>query len=64
MGQVSLVSMSGLRGEVRKQFWNKKGVLLVPNHKLPAVAYVDDRAVRFVDWEQSLNDIKGHSAKV
>jgi hypothetical protein len=41
-----------------KQFWNKKGVLLITNHKLPAVAYIDDRAVRFHDWAQTLADIK------
>ncbi len=45
-----------------KRFWNKKGVLLVTNHKLPAIAYIDDRAVRFVHWEQTLNDLKQMTA--
>lgn len=33
-------------------FWNVQGVLLVTRRKLPAVAYVDDRALRFTDWVQ------------
>jgi len=32
-------------------FWNHQEQILVTNRKLPAVAYIDDRAVRFVDWE-------------
>lgn len=36
----------------RHRFWNTTGLLLVTNRKLPAVAYVDDRAVRFRSWEQ------------
>jgi hypothetical protein len=31
-------------------FWNSQAVVLVTNRKLPAVAYLDDRAVRFTDW--------------
>lgn len=38
-------------------FWNDRGRLLVTNRKLPAVAYLDDRAVRFVDWGQALTDL-------
>ncbi|MFJ8054928.1 hypothetical protein [Streptomyces sp. NPDC096142] len=38
-------------------FWNQRGVLLVTNRKLPANAYLDDRAVRFVDWDQALADL-------
>lgn len=33
------------------RFWNKKNVVGITRKKLPAVAYVDDRAVRFDgDW--------------
>jgi hypothetical protein len=32
-------------------FWNHQDQILVTQRKLPAVAYIDDRAVRFVDWE-------------
>lgn len=35
-------------------FWNPRGQLLVTNRKLAAVAYLDDRAVRFTDWDQAL----------
>lgn len=35
-------------------FWNNREQLLVTNRKLPAVAYLDDRAVRFTDWPTAL----------
>lgn len=35
------------------------GMLLVTNRKLPAVAYVDDRAVRFESWNQTLATLIG-----
>ena len=38
------------------EFWNAKGVLLVANRKLPAIAYIDDRAVRFVSWDQVMGE--------
>ncbi|WP_416976671.1 hypothetical protein [Streptomyces sp. T028] len=38
-------------------FWNERGRLLVTNRKLAATAYLDDRAVRFVDWDQALADL-------
>jgi hypothetical protein len=31
-------------------FWNSQDQVLVTNRKLPAVAYVDDRAVLFANW--------------
>jgi hypothetical protein len=43
-----------------QKFWNTKGLLLVTRRKLPAVAYIDDRAIRFQDWEQAMADVKGH----
>lgn len=33
-----------------EQFWNTRGVLLITNHKFPAIAYLDDRAVVFRSW--------------
>jgi hypothetical protein len=42
----------------RCTFWNERGVLLVTNRKLPALAYLDDRAVRFEDWGQALEDLR------
>ncbi|WP_329368841.1 hypothetical protein OG896_24850 [Streptomyces sp. NBC_00669] len=38
-------------------FWDLRDQLLVTNRKLPARAYLDDRAVRFTDWHQALRDI-------
>jgi hypothetical protein len=40
-------------------FWNHRGQLLVTNRKLPAVAYLDDRAIRFESWSQALVSIGG-----
>lgn len=41
----------------RKPFWDRRGLILVTNRKLAAVAYIDDRAVRFEDWPQALRDV-------
>jgi hypothetical protein len=39
----------------RCTFWNDTtGLLLVTDRKLPATAYLDDRAVRFTDWDHAL----------
>jgi hypothetical protein len=35
-------------------FWNDQHVLLVANRKLAALAYIDDRGVRFESWSQVL----------
>jgi hypothetical protein len=39
------------------EFWNERGVLLVTNRKLPAVAYIDDRGIRFTSWGRALADL-------
>ena len=39
------------------EFWNVRGELLITNRKFPAVAYIDDRAIRFTDWPQALDDL-------
>lgn len=39
----------------RKPFWNTRGLLLVTNLKMAAVAYLDDRAVRFNDWASAMS---------
>lgn len=33
--------------------WDEQGVIGITNYKLPAMAYIDDRAIRFTNW----NDI-------
>jgi hypothetical protein len=45
------------KGSGELTFWNETGQLLVTNRKLPAIAYVDDRAVRFRSWDQALADL-------
>ena len=39
-------------------FWNKKNVLGITNRKLGASFYIDDRAIRHVDWNSSLDAIQ------
>ena len=39
------------------QFWDDQRCLLVTDRKLPAVAYIDDRAIRFTNWDQALDDL-------
>lgn len=41
----------------RSGFWNEQGVVLVTDRKLPAVAYIDDRAVRFTNWPDALKAV-------
>lgn len=42
----------------RRKFWQKRNLLLVTNKKLPAIAYIDDRAIRFENWDQAVADLK------
>lgn len=41
----------------RSGFWNEQGVLLVTDRKLAAIAYIDDRAVRFTNWPDALTAV-------
>lgn len=45
------------RGSRLLPFWDLRDQLLVTNRKLPARLYLDDRALRFTDWNQALADI-------
>jgi hypothetical protein len=38
-------------------FWDDQRRLLVTNSKLPALAYVDDRAVRYESWPQTMAEL-------
>jgi hypothetical protein len=40
-----------------REFWNVTGTVLVTRRKYPAVAYIDDRAIRFRNWDQALDDL-------
>jgi hypothetical protein len=39
------------------EFWNGRDTILVTRRKLPALAYIDDRAIRFTSWDQALADL-------
>jgi hypothetical protein len=41
-------------GSGEPEFWNDMGVVLVTRRKYPAIAYIDDRALHFVNWAQAL----------
>lgn len=41
----------------RQRFWNRRDVLLVTSKKFPAVAYIDDRGIRFENWMQAMGDM-------
>ena len=40
-----------------REFWNALGTVLISRRKYPAVAYIDDRAIRFTGWPQALDDL-------
>ncbi len=37
--------------------WDARGQILVTSRKFPAVAYIDDRAIRFRDWQQAMAEV-------
>lgn len=39
-------------------FWTDRGTLLVTNRKIAAVAYIDDRAIHFTTWDQTLAEVR------
>lgn len=39
------------------RFWSRNDLVLVTDQKLPAVAYIDDRGIRFHNWDQTLVDL-------
>lgn len=40
-----------------RTFWDDQTKIFVTNRKLPAVAYIDDRGIRFTSWPQALADL-------
>lgn len=45
-----------LRNPIR--FWSYQTSLLITPLKLPAIAYIDDRGIRFGSWDQALADLE------
>lgn len=43
-------------------FWDDPVRVLVTNRKLGAIAYIDDRAIRFSSWPQALAEFDRHEA--
>jgi len=39
-----------------KKFWNSNYFVGITRRKIAALAYIDDRAVKFTDWESVLNN--------
>lgn len=39
-----------LRPEDGVRSWDQRGIIGISNVKLPAIAYIDDRAIRFTNW--------------
>jgi hypothetical protein len=50
--------VESFRGTIK--FWNDHENIFVTDRKLPAVAYIDDRAVRFIDTNQVTNQLHHH----
>jgi hypothetical protein len=46
-----------VRMREQRTFWDDQTKLFVTNRKLPAVAYIDDRGIRFTSWSQALADL-------
>jgi hypothetical protein len=44
--------------ELLPEFWTDQSRILVTRRKLPAVAYIDDRAIRFESWDRALDDME------
>jgi len=44
------------------KFWDDQEHLLVTERKLPAVAYIDDRGIRFNNWDQALMEFEAYEA--
>jgi hypothetical protein len=43
-------------GEIK--FWDDQDVVLVTNRKILAICYIDDRAIRFLNWPQALSALE------
>lgn len=50
-----------MTGPPHREFWDEQDLVFVTNRKLPAIAYVDDRAVVFSDWSQMDAQLRGAS---
>lgn len=56
---IPAVRLSKLEEEM--EFWDCQGAVLVSQKKFPAIAYIDDRAIRFENWTQALADLNKYT---
>jgi hypothetical protein len=59
-GIVCAIDRDTAEGATR--FWNDQEIVLVTNIKVAAVAYIDDRGIRFGSWPQALAEFEQHEA--
>lgn len=38
------------------KFWNLRDCVGVSNRKIPAIVYIDDRALRFTSWNEAMSE--------
>lgn len=49
---------TGVVFDRHEEFWNERGKLLITSRKLPAIAYIDDRAVHHTgDWDATIKAV-------
>jgi len=53
-GQPNQAACKECKGSGLLVFWNVRRQLLITNRKLPATSYLDDRALRFENWDQAV----------
>lgn len=55
--QAGIPTQTWLPVNGRSRLWEGRGVLLVTDRKLPALAYIDDRAIHFTNWDHALAEV-------
>lgn len=45
----------------KSRFWNAPERILVTDRKLPALAYIDDRAYRHTTWRSTLDELRAEN---
>lgn len=50
--------------ENAKKRWHTRGILLVTNAKLPAIAYIDDKGFGFEGWHEDVVDWVNRTAEI
>lgn len=56
----ALFDFEVIPSEFSETFWNKDGVVGITNKKLVAFVYIDDRAYRFVGWDNLPDNLNAY----